>query len=578
MAAPRLTTANDARSTYDETTGALRSFIGAELVGPPEQLESFNFNIPKPFEASSEARDFLEVNKDLFKLENVSLKESEVRTGHAVKSVRFQQYYRGVPVYGAELVVGLRAIDGHVISAENKIDYLVPDSMSPEDIRLSANEAEDAVRQAIEHTALSFKVDHAARLFLYRHALERQDGPPRFLAREFWETITRLSTGIEGKLYWVWQVLVDTRGPDGNWEILVDAIEGTIVAAFDRRSYAPKAYVFMPDPVTSSANSQLSWSTDVTILDVERVEVTLDALDAPDADGNYNLSGMWVKCAEKEQATFPSPKSKGDFMFESKAPEFLFTMTYYWTNELVKYLRSLNVPELNQNMLAPLEIDPMGLEVDQSGTAVDSENSHFVDNGIPYIAFGLGGIPDASDAHVIVHEYGHAVHYFLRSRQYCYEEGFCDFLAGVWLDRFNQKSFQRWKVFPWDGNGSSWSQDRRLNLAQRFDDPDFKSYGIYLVGNILATALWDLYVSIGGDDAAPATREAVADAVVHMYLEMLLLVSNFAKPKYLAEKLLAVDQALYGLQGKYRQQIWDAFKRRGLWDGNPPPAAPPPNP
>src|SRR6185369_3680019 len=124
MAAPRLTTANDARSTYDETTGALRSFIGAELVGPPEQLESFNFNIPKPFEASSEARDFLEVNKDLFKLENVSLKESEVRTGHAVKSVRFQQYYRGVPVYGAELVVGLRAIDGHVISAENKIDYL----------------------------------------------------------------------------------------------------------------------------------------------------------------------------------------------------------------------------------------------------------------------------------------------------------------------------------------------------------------------------------------------------------------------------------------------------------------------
>jgi hypothetical protein len=577
MGGPRLTTTNDARTSFDETTGALRSFFGAELVGPPEQLENFNLNIHRAYEASSETSAFLEANEDLFKLGNISLEEREVSEGQATKSVRYQQYYRKVPVYGAELVIGLRAIDGHIISADNKIDYLIPDVMSPKDIRLSAHDAENAVRGAIKDKVLSSKIERDSRLFLYRHTAERQDAPEPLLVKEFWETLTRLSTGRDGELYWIWQVMVDTHGPDGNWEVLVDAIAGTIVAAFDRRSYAPpRAYVFMPDPITSSKDLTLSWNTDVNTLNQYRVVVTLGELDAPDANGYFNLSGKWVRCAEKEKATYPSPKSKADFMFESKAPEFLFTMTYYWTNELVKYLRGFNISKLNQKMIAPLEIDPMGLQMNQSGAAVESENSHFVENGMPYIAFGMGGIPDASDAHVIVHEYGHAVHYFLGSRQYCYEEGFCDFLAGVWLDRFNKKSFQRWKVFPWDANGSSWGNDRRFNLSQRFNDLGFKSYGKYLVGNILATALWDLYLSIGGDDANAATRDAAADAVIDMYLEMLLLVTSYAKPKVLAEKLLAVDQSKYGLQGKYRQQIWDAFKRRGLWTGNPPPVTPPP--
>src|SRR5689334_12878539 len=98
--------------------------LAPKLVGPPEQLENFNLNIHRAYEASSETSAFLEANEDLFKLGNISLEESEVSEGQATKSVRYQQYYRKVPVYGAELVIGLRAIDGHIISADNKIDYL----------------------------------------------------------------------------------------------------------------------------------------------------------------------------------------------------------------------------------------------------------------------------------------------------------------------------------------------------------------------------------------------------------------------------------------------------------------------
>ena len=63
MATQRLTTSNDERCSFDAETGALRSFIGAELVGSPEDLDAFKRNVPRVFDAASETRNFLEINK-----------------------------------------------------------------------------------------------------------------------------------------------------------------------------------------------------------------------------------------------------------------------------------------------------------------------------------------------------------------------------------------------------------------------------------------------------------------------------------------------------------------------------------
>lgn len=576
MTIQKLNAANDERVSYDDETGAVRSFFGAELVDTSDE-SGVTGATAASLSTENKTDVFLETNRELFKLDDVSLERVGVREGSATKSVRYRQQHHGLPVYGAELTVGVREHDGSIVSAVNKIDYRIPEALRPEKARLTSEDAAGKVRALLRGHAADTEVGEPE-LFVYRHTAAEQEAPPHG-PTPFWKEMTGLGTGTPGNVYLVWQVFADTESPDGNWELLLDAAGGDVVAVFDRRSYAKRrAYVFMPDPVTSSQKEELTWDTGADVLDPQRVEVTLEDLDEPAAGGKCRLSGKWVRCVDKEKADFAPPESEGDFMFGSKDREFLFTMTYYWADHLIKYLRGFGVKTFNEKTDTPFEMDALGLEKkDASGNPQKSDNSHFTFNvgGKPYIAFGEGGVPDASDAHVIVHEYGHALHYFLGSRQGGYEEGFGDFLAGAWLDRFNKKQFQRAKVFPWDNNKTlNWGPKRRLDLTEKFSDAGFDGYGKYLKGNILATALWDLFLSVGGREADESKRAAAADAVVHLYMEMLLLVSGNATPNQLANGLIEADKSINGSpekpEGKYRQQIWDAFKERGLWTGDPP--------
>jgi hypothetical protein len=232
-------------------------------------------------------------------------------------------------------------------------------------------------------------------------------------------------------------------------------------------------------------------------------------------------------------------------------------MAYYWIDRFVVYLRGLGIATLNAAMTKPMPVDAQGVQGD--------DQSYFVVTGTGsyYLAFGEGGVPDASDPHVVVHEYGHAVHHFLGSRQGGYEEGFNDFMAAAWLDRFNTRRFQRFSVFPWDNCAAvNWDDKRRLDLEERFDDARFRTYGMYLKGDILATALWDLFLALGGKSTAAAKRRKAADTVIRTYLEMLITAADRSVAQDLANGLLVADQALN--QGANKAAIKKAFRTRGL--------------
>ena len=77
-------------------------------------------------------------------------------------------------------------------------------------------------------------------------------------------------------------------------------------------------------------------------------------------------------------------------------------MAYFWVNEAQEYLQGLGfgseLPGAN-NRVQPVRINQWG-----------ADNSFFTDKK-DEIRFGKGGVDDAEDAEVIVHEYGHAVHH-----------------------------------------------------------------------------------------------------------------------------------------------------------------------
>lgn len=538
---------------YDQKTGAVRSFFGEDLFQEPQGMESDKTS-------GAKTTDFLEMNKALFQLENIDLVQTDKREGSATESITYQQQHQGVPVYGARFVVGMRKEDNRVTSSVNQVDYELPAELRPEDARLSSQDAISVVRESLDGKFTKIE-NGKPQLFVYRFSTP-QDVEPPHPPPPIRAELLSLRQGEEGQVYLVWQVLVDTFEPNGNWEFLIDAVTGKIVNVKDRRSYVSrKGFVFMPDPITTSGNLGLSSQTVEATLNPERREVDIENLNTP-PNGQFRLEGKWAECQDIEPPFFGQPVTTTDFRYTAKDRKFLSVMAYYWIDRLIEYLRGFSVPTFNQTVAnVKIALDAQGLN--------GEDNSHFTLNagGKPYLAFGEGGVPDAEDAHVIAHEYGHALHWYMNSRQNSLgnEEGFGDFLGGAWLDRFNSQQFQREAVFPWDNNNSAadhYSNDRFFNTARKYSDADFNGLDIHVKGSVLAAALWDLYQRMGGNSPQASTREQAADRAIHLYLEMLISMPNNVAVKDLGNGLITADKALNA--GANAANIRAAFAARGL--------------
>jgi hypothetical protein len=544
----RLKPTQDSRTTYDSQNGAVRSFFGADLVeDPPTGAAEMATR-----EASEKASDFLAVNKDLFKLQDVTIMPADRRQGGASESLRYRQEHDSVPVYGAELVVGMEK-GGKVASAVNKLDYDIPADLTRDRVRLTAAEAVAQARKELGALAQAV-VTGPAKLYVYRHRSAPLIAAPKPEPAERTK-IAGLGTGKVGQAYLAWLVPTDTRQPLGNWDVLIDALTGEVVTVRDRRHYAAvKGMVFRPDPISTSKNASLSSATPEAVLNPFRVEVDLENLDPPVGD-TFRLDGKWAASRELETPTVPPPTTTTDFKYGAKDRKFLSVMAYYWVDRVVTYLRGFGVPAYNNAVeLTRINLDAQGLNM--------ADNSHFTTDaqGHPYLAFGEGGVPDASDAHVIVHEYGHALHFYLGTDQNAEgsEEAYGDFLAGSWLDRFNTGQFQRESVFPWDNNASPadhYTDDRFFNTRRKFSDADYNGLEIHVKGSVLAATLWDLFLSLGGGTAA-------ADTINRLYVEMLVSTAANAAVADLAKGLVTADQALNG--GANKAKIKAAFGGRGL--------------
>jgi hypothetical protein len=331
-----------------------------------------------------------------------------------------------------------------------------------------------------------------------------------------------------------------------------------LIAVRDRRRYV-KAFIFKPDPVTTSKNLTLTSTTPEQTLNAQRQEVDLRNLDPP-ISGKHFLKGRWCFCKDIETPNLPPPNTATDFRFGAKDRNFLSVMAYYWVDQAVEYLRSFNIPAYNSAVEATkIALDAQGLD--------GADNSHFTTdaNGAPYLAFGEGGVPDAADAHVILHEYGHAMHWYLGTTQNDQgnEEGFGDVLAGTFLDRFNAAQFGRESVFPWDNNaGNRYSMDRFFNSTRKFSDGGFDNLEIHIKGSVLAATLWDLFLALGGNSGEAPVRSKAGDTVIHLYMEMVLSAAHNAPVRDLAQGMIVADQAINA--GVNVAAIRTAFMGRGL--------------
>ena len=154
------------------------------------------------------------------------------------------------------------------------------------------------------------------------------------------------------------------------------------------------ARAFLPNPVQTTGDEALTDSKDsaAAVPDSAYFPVVLSNL-----DGSGYLSGDYAKVISETGAPV---YGSGPFNFTRDQDGFEQVMAYFWVTEAQKYLQSLGfgskLPAVNKRQ-QQIRVGQWGLD-----------NSFQTDKQ-DLLRFGKGGVDDAEDGEVIVHEYGHAV-------------------------------------------------------------------------------------------------------------------------------------------------------------------------
>jgi hypothetical protein len=181
------------------------------------------------------------------------------------------------------------------------------------------------------------------------------------------------------------------------------------------------AKVFVPNPVQSSGNESLTdqKDSDAAVPASAYFTVTLTNL-----DGSGYLRGDWANIVSETGNPAYSPTNT--FVYTRHQDEFEQVMAYYWITESQKYIQSLGFGSTRP----PVNMESQDVRINQWG----QDNSFETDHPKDEIRYGKGGVDDAEDAEVILHEYGHAIHdgsgfSFASEEDGAISEGFGDYWA-----------------------------------------------------------------------------------------------------------------------------------------------------
>jgi thermolysin metallopeptidase-like protein len=270
---------------------------------------------------------------------------------------------------------------------------------------------------------------------------------------------------------------------------------------------AAGATVFSPNPVQQLGNESL---TDQKDADYPALAAAYRRMTLSHLDGSGTLTGQYV--AVKSKTGTPARAVGGDFpVWHRDADQFEQVMGYYWVDTAQAYLQSLGFG----STLRPVNQRRIELRIDQFG----GDNSFFRDDKAN-ITLGKGGVDDAEDAEVIVHEYGHSVQdgqvagFGTNLESGSIGEGFSDYLAvavTTWATGTPTLTPEAC-VADWDSVSYTSTVPhclRRLDGTKVY--PADVAGEVHADGEIWSRALWDIRTALGDRRATTLIVEAQFD-------------------------------------------------------------------
>jgi hypothetical protein len=255
--------------------------------------------------------------------------------------------------------------------------------------------------------------------------------------------------------------------------------------------------VFAPNPVADLGIQTLTDQKDADYFSADpRLRRAYHRVTLTNLDASGTLTGDWAKVVS-ETGT-PARDTGSGYIYTRDQDQFEQTMAYYWVTQAQKYIQSLGfgstLPAVNKRQQL--------LRVNQFG----GDNSFFREGtGKLTITLGKGGVDDAEDAEVIVHEYGHSVQdnqvtgFGTTPDAGAIGEAFGDYLAVTVSATFAPTADEPC-VADWDS--TSYTLDvphclRRVDTNKHYPEDLSNPREVHADGEIWSRALWDMRNALG---------------------------------------------------------------------------------
>jgi PKD repeat protein len=485
------------------------------------------------------ARQFLTENHELLKLsaDLSELKYFTTRETPGGYHVHFDQYIGEYPVLNSRINVTISR-DNRVVFVTNgsKINYNIKVVNDLEKINISSEQSLNIAKNYLE----------------LEGAIAFEKSEPGIYYNKGTFRLAQVVTIIPAEELF------------GQWEILVDAQTGEIFRVEDVACYLHPSgdnplingtgYVFDPDPITHARTTYGSTGfldnndADSDSLTFHRELRTL--FDISFEGGVYLLKGPWAEIRDFESPnTGLHTNATSDFLFTRFNDNFEAVNTYFHIDNSMRWINnSLSYPLTPYQYSGGVRFDPHGL----SG----ADNSHYL-TATGSIAYGDGGVDDAEDLGVVLHELGHGLHDWLTIGSLSQVEGLSEGCGDYWTTSYIRSTgywtpaypAYNW-VFIWDGHNPFWP-GRITNYTAHY--PEGLTGTIHTDGQMWASSLMSIYDLIG---RTPTDKN---------FLEALSMTNGSSGQVDAANAFIAADQLLYG--GSHLAQIIPVFADRGYIEG-----------
>jgi zinc metalloprotease ZmpB len=263
-------------------------------------------------------------------------------------------------------------------------------------------------------------------------------------------------------------------------------------ASASAASTAP-AQVFAPNPVADLGIQTLTDQKDADYFSADpALRKAYHRVTLTDLDGSGTLSGTYAKVISETGKAAAGTS----FIYTRDQDQFEQTMGYYWITRAQLYIQSLGFG----STLPPVNKRQQLLRINQFG----GDNSFYREGtGKLTITLGKGGVDDAEDAEVIVHEYGHSVQdnqvpgFGSTPEAGAIGEAFGDYLA-VTVSAHEAPTADEPCVADWDSTSYTSSAPhclRRVDGNKHY--PEDIVGEVHADGEIWSRALWDIRTALG---------------------------------------------------------------------------------